>query len=80
MTRYKLETESRDWVNTFNSLESAIDSAKESLTGNLLFNGIPKDQWPLLAKRNILTNLTTREEFIVFFDGSYMPLTKYKSL
>lgn len=80
MTRYKLETETRDWVNTFDSLGSAIDVAKEGLTNPLRFNGIPKDQWPLLAKRNILTNLTTREEFIVFYDGSYMPLTKYKSL
>ena len=80
MTRYRLETEDRKWVNTFNSRYEAIDYAKANLTSPLEFQGVPKNQWWKLAKRYILTNLTTREEYIVFYDGGTRLLSKYKNL
>lgn len=80
MTRYRLETENRKWLNTFNTLNSAVDFAKSELTSQLIFDGVPKEYWSTLAKRCILTDLSTQEEFIVFYDGSKMLLSKYKSL
>lgn len=80
MTRYKVETENREWLNVFTNDARAIDFVKAHLTDQLIFEGIPKDRWSLLAKRCILTNLDTGDEFIVFYDGSKMLLTKYKSL
>lgn len=80
MTRYRIETETRKWLNVFTEEARAIDFVKAYLTDPLIFDGIPNDQWSILAKRCILTNLDTGDEFIVFYDGSKMLLTKYKSL
>lgn len=80
MTKYRIETENRKWLNVFTEEARAIDFVKANLTAPLIFGGIPKDQWNILAKRCILTNLDTGDEFIVFYDGSKMLLTKYKSL
>lgn len=80
MTRYRIETETRKWLNVFTEEARAIDFVKAYLTDPLIFDGIPNDQWSIIAKRCILTNLDTGDEFIVFYDGSKMLLTKYKSL
>lgn len=79
MTRYMLETEDRKWINTFNSRNEALDYAKADLAAAFQFQGVPSDQWAKLAKRSILTNLTTREEDLVYYvyhNGRTVLLTK----